>query len=305
MAARLPDAAPADRDLGELSGVPARASAVLEARYAAAPRDSAPPTTAPPRKSTNAACCCGRASSPTCGAAAGRRRPMTPGGRRQSEAPAYRYYYRCVQLIGSNEPEKRWLLKNPGHIENLDLLFAVYPDAKVIQTHRDPAKAVPVAGLAADEPAPDHGGRPRRAARARSCWRAKWRSGRTPCARPTRCANSIPARCSTSSTAISTAIRWRVLERIYAFIGMDIPDDTARRFAQRIEEKPELAARRPPLQHRRLRHDRRGGARALRRLYPALRSAGDKQMKAAIYPGQGKPIVIEDAARSRSPARTT
>ncbi len=61
----------------------------------------------------------------------------------QSEEASYGHYYRCMQLIGSNEPERRWLLKNPGHIDNLDLLFAVFPDAKVIQTHRDPAKAVP------------------------------------------------------------------------------------------------------------------------------------------------------------------
>ncbi|HET8710010.1 MAG TPA: sulfotransferase, partial [Spongiibacteraceae bacterium] len=61
----------------------------------------------------------------------------------QSETDAYRHYYRCVQLIGNNDIDKRWLLKNPGHIDNLDLLFATFPAAKVIQTHRDPAKAVP------------------------------------------------------------------------------------------------------------------------------------------------------------------
>ena len=83
----------------------------------------------------------------------------------RARRPAYRHYHRCVQLIGSNEPDKRWLLKNPGHIDNLDLLFAIFPDAKVIQTHRDPAKAVPSLVLAADEPPPAHGGRPRRAAR--------------------------------------------------------------------------------------------------------------------------------------------
>ena len=32
-----------------------------------------------------------------------------------------------------------------------------------------------------------------------------------------------------------------VLEKIYAFIGMDIPDDTRAGLARRIEEKPELA----------------------------------------------------------------
>jgi hypothetical protein len=61
----------------------------------------------------------------------------------QSEAPSYDYLKRILQLVGSNEPEKRWLLKNPGHIANLDLLFAIFPDALVIQTHRDPSKAVP------------------------------------------------------------------------------------------------------------------------------------------------------------------
>jgi len=61
----------------------------------------------------------------------------------QSELPSYRYLRRNLQLIGGGEPKKRWLLKNPGHIANLDLLFEVFPDAMVIQTHRDPAKAIP------------------------------------------------------------------------------------------------------------------------------------------------------------------
>ena len=61
----------------------------------------------------------------------------------QNELPGYRYLRSVIQLVGSTEPEKRWLLKNPGHIANLDLLFAIFPGACVIQTHRNPAKAVP------------------------------------------------------------------------------------------------------------------------------------------------------------------
>lgn len=61
----------------------------------------------------------------------------------QSERPAYHYFRGVLQLIGSTEPEKRWLLKHPPHINNLDLLFEILPDASVIQTHRDPAKAIP------------------------------------------------------------------------------------------------------------------------------------------------------------------
>jgi len=61
----------------------------------------------------------------------------------QSELPVYQHLRRALQLIGNYEPQKRCLLKSPGHIANLDLLFAVFPDACVIQTHRDPAKSIP------------------------------------------------------------------------------------------------------------------------------------------------------------------
>lgn len=63
--------------------------------------------------------------------------------RTQSERECYRHLRRVLQLIGSSEPDKRWLLKNPGHIDNLDRLFETFPDAMVINTHRDPASAVP------------------------------------------------------------------------------------------------------------------------------------------------------------------
>jgi hypothetical protein len=48
-----------------------------------------------------------------------------------------------LKLIGAAEPEKYWLLKNPGHIAQLQALFEVFPDACIVQTHRDPVKALP------------------------------------------------------------------------------------------------------------------------------------------------------------------
>jgi hypothetical protein len=36
----------------------------------------------------------------------------------------------------------RWLLKAPPHLPGLRALFAVYPDADVIVTHRDPLEVV-------------------------------------------------------------------------------------------------------------------------------------------------------------------
>ena len=37
---------------------------------------------------------------------------------------------------------RRWLLKSPGHLQTLPQLFAEYPDARVIHTHRDPRKFI-------------------------------------------------------------------------------------------------------------------------------------------------------------------
>jgi Sulfotransferase family len=37
---------------------------------------------------------------------------------------------------------RRWLLKSPGHLQTLPQVFAEYPDARVIHTHRDPRKFI-------------------------------------------------------------------------------------------------------------------------------------------------------------------
>ncbi|WP_117208180.1 sulfotransferase family protein [Allorhizocola rhizosphaerae] len=60
----------------------------------------------------------------------------------QDWTPAYRRHRRNLQLIGSNDPGRRWILKNPSHMFALDALLAVYPDALIVQTHRDPVTAI-------------------------------------------------------------------------------------------------------------------------------------------------------------------
>ena len=49
---------------------------------------------------------------------------------------SYQRHRRNLQLIGLNDADKRWVLKNPSHLFALDAIFAVYPDALVIQCHR-------------------------------------------------------------------------------------------------------------------------------------------------------------------------
>ena len=50
----------------------------------------------------------------------------------QDWTPAYARHRRNLQMIGSNDRGKRWVLKNPSHLFALDALMAVYPDALVI-----------------------------------------------------------------------------------------------------------------------------------------------------------------------------
>lgn len=57
--------------------------------------------------------------------------------------PAYRRHRELLCLVGSNEPERRWVLKYPAHLRRLRALLEIYPDACIVQTHRDPARVLP------------------------------------------------------------------------------------------------------------------------------------------------------------------
>ncbi len=74
-------------------------------------------------------------------------------------ASAYRWHRRFLQHLQSGHPAGQWLLKSPAHLWSLDALAAEYPDAIVVQTHRDPLKVVAsvsalvthLRGMASDE----------------------------------------------------------------------------------------------------------------------------------------------------------
>ncbi|MCV7154743.1 sulfotransferase family protein [Mycolicibacterium pyrenivorans] len=58
--------------------------------------------------------------------------------------PAYRYHRMFLQHLqsGVGGPECQWLLKSPAHLWQLDRLVAEYPDALIVQTHRDPLNVI-------------------------------------------------------------------------------------------------------------------------------------------------------------------
>ncbi len=53
--------------------------------------------------------------------------------------PAYRYMKRVLQLLASRGGPVRWHLKSPPDSFFLDAVLAVFPDARFVMTHRDPA----------------------------------------------------------------------------------------------------------------------------------------------------------------------
>lgn len=58
---------------------------------------------------------------------------------------AYEYMVKLMKLISwwrQDDPDKTWVLKTPQHMQDLDALMRVFPDARLVCTHRDPIKAV-------------------------------------------------------------------------------------------------------------------------------------------------------------------
>ncbi len=49
----------------------------------------------------------------------------------------YQWHKRQLQILWAQRSATRWLLKCPWHLWNLQALLTVYPDARVIQTHRE------------------------------------------------------------------------------------------------------------------------------------------------------------------------
>ena len=56
--------------------------------------------------------------------------------------PAYEMHRLVLQTLQRRQPPTRWVLKSPVHLNNLPIVLATYPDARVIITHRDPAEVL-------------------------------------------------------------------------------------------------------------------------------------------------------------------
>lgn len=56
---------------------------------------------------------------------------------------AYRFLADVLKLIGADSPSLTWLLKNPTDTYSMREMLNVFPDAMIVQTHRDPLQSIP------------------------------------------------------------------------------------------------------------------------------------------------------------------
>lgn len=66
----------------------------------------------------------------------------------QDQTAAYEYLKLLLQFLQWQKKRvgqrgERWVLKAPHHLHFMDLVFKVFPDARVVQTHRDPLQTLP------------------------------------------------------------------------------------------------------------------------------------------------------------------
>ena len=60
----------------------------------------------------------------------------------EAQELGYAVHFRILQHLQARRAGDRWVLKAPGHLFGLDALLDRYPDARIIQTHRDPLRVI-------------------------------------------------------------------------------------------------------------------------------------------------------------------
>ena len=61
----------------------------------------------------------------------------------EADVDIHQYYRRQLQLLGAHCRGNHWVFKAPRHLPGLAGLLAVFPEARIVQTHRDPAAVLP------------------------------------------------------------------------------------------------------------------------------------------------------------------
>ncbi|MXO76097.1 sulfotransferase [Altererythrobacter aerius] len=157
--------------------------------------------------------------------------------------PAYRHMANLLRLIGWSQQEsslRPWILKTPQHMLDLPALLKVFPDARLIFTHRDPRQVVgSAASLAWNQTIiySDH-------ADARSVGREWLRKTTLQVDRMMEARNNIPAELMIDVQYDDMDSDWRgTMARVYRFLGLDM--EPAVRGMERYVDRSRALKRRP------------------------------------------------------------
>lgn len=150
---------------------------------------------------------------------------------RADHTPAYQFLERMLKILQWQKRQRgergdRWVLKTPMHNAHLDTLCRVFPGARLLQTHRDPLESVPSAAsmyaalweLASDQVDRKQVGdevRLRQASAMAACLAFRDR---------------FPERFCDVWYEDMQRDPLRELSRVYAWLGIPLPDEIRRRF---------------------------------------------------------------------------
>ena len=61
----------------------------------------------------------------------------------EADAGVYQYFQRQLQMLGTHCRGRHWVFKAPRHWAGLSGLLTVFPEARIVQTHREPTAVLP------------------------------------------------------------------------------------------------------------------------------------------------------------------
>lgn len=61
---------------------------------------------------------------------------------KQDQTAAYQYMHKMLKLMHWQRGGEAWVLKTPHHMEHVDTILNVFPDIRIVQTHRDPKQSI-------------------------------------------------------------------------------------------------------------------------------------------------------------------
>jgi len=61
----------------------------------------------------------------------------------EADVNIHKYYLRQLQMLGMYCDARHWVFKAPRHLAGLAGLLSIFPEARFIQTHRDPVEVLP------------------------------------------------------------------------------------------------------------------------------------------------------------------